>query len=261
MEQYKVFTKKIFDGIQHVYKFPNGFGASIVRHSFSYGGNIGLYELAVLDKNDNLTYETEITDDVIGYLTEEQYNLILKKIQLLNPDGKLPLNFSTPTPTLTPTPKPKFYIFLDIDGVLNNANYINYMHFVGVTRKTDTLDERNVQALNKLIDELKKSYEVEIVISSTWRLDMRYTIDTLRDSGVLYDKKYHNITIDLETERGVLIKQFLRAAEPYKGYVVIDDDSFDIKEYIPPKNFIHTDYSYGLTFINVNKFLRGVENE
>ena len=31
------------------YKFDNGYGASVVCHSGSYGGNKGLYEIAVLD--------------------------------------------------------------------------------------------------------------------------------------------------------------------------------------------------------------------
>ena len=64
--------------------FPNGWGASIVSHKYSYGGEDGLYELAVLDNiNGNPIYTTPITDDVIGYLTEEGVTTILAEIQLL----------------------------------------------------------------------------------------------------------------------------------------------------------------------------------
>lgn len=85
-------TREINGGIQRIYRFPNGFGASVVRHAFSYGGDIGLWELAViqfdpefLENNDRwlLTYETPITDDVLGYLSDEQVNETLNKISAL----------------------------------------------------------------------------------------------------------------------------------------------------------------------------------
>lgn len=51
---------------QRIYKFPNGYGASVVQASWAYGG----HELAVLH-NDSICYDTPITDDVIGHLTPE----------------------------------------------------------------------------------------------------------------------------------------------------------------------------------------------
>jgi hypothetical protein len=62
------YTKQILGGIQHVFRFDNNFGASVVRHSGSYGNQEGKWELAVLDKNDDLTYTTPITNDVLGWL-------------------------------------------------------------------------------------------------------------------------------------------------------------------------------------------------
>ena len=63
--------------------FDNGYGASVVKHEFSYGGKDGLYELAVLDKDGNLTYDTPITNDVIGYLREIDVTDVMEKIQKL----------------------------------------------------------------------------------------------------------------------------------------------------------------------------------
>jgi hypothetical protein len=63
--------------------FDNGFGASVVKHLFSYGGDKGLYELAVLDSDGKLTYNTGITNNVIGWLRPEDVTDIMEKIQLL----------------------------------------------------------------------------------------------------------------------------------------------------------------------------------
>ena len=63
--------------------FDNGYGVSVVSHSYSYGGRDGLYEIAVLDKDGNLTYDTPVTNDVIGYLTEEEVSGVMKEVQSL----------------------------------------------------------------------------------------------------------------------------------------------------------------------------------
>ena len=59
-------TKEYANGVQVVHEFPNGYGASVIRHDFSYGGKDGLWEMAVLKEGD-LCYNTHITNDVIGH--------------------------------------------------------------------------------------------------------------------------------------------------------------------------------------------------
>ena len=80
-------SKVINNGIQYIYKAANNYGASIVRHSFSYGNKKGLWELAVTkyDSDDNwdLCYDTPITSDVLGWLTEQEVNDLLVKISEL----------------------------------------------------------------------------------------------------------------------------------------------------------------------------------
>jgi len=70
-------------GIISRIKFDNGYGASVVKGPHTYGGDQGLYELAVTDSNDDLTYSTPITNDVEGYLTEEEVTKLLEQIQNL----------------------------------------------------------------------------------------------------------------------------------------------------------------------------------
>lgn len=62
--------------------FDNGYGASVVKSVYSYGGNQDLYELAVI-KDDAICYDTPITDDVLGYLTEDDVTKYLSQIQNL----------------------------------------------------------------------------------------------------------------------------------------------------------------------------------
>ena len=63
--------------------FDNGYGASVVVGPYTYGGEDGLYELGVLGKDGKLTYDTPITEDVEGYLSEEGLTQLLKQIQNL----------------------------------------------------------------------------------------------------------------------------------------------------------------------------------
>jgi hypothetical protein len=73
-----------FGGSMRRVHYPNGYGASIVRHKGSYGGKAGLYELGVLHNN-KLCYTTPITDDVLGHLKESEVDGILTQIQELPP--------------------------------------------------------------------------------------------------------------------------------------------------------------------------------
>jgi hypothetical protein len=69
-------------GVTSRTKFENGYEASVVKSEYSYGGRDGLYELAIF-KNDEICYDTPITDDVIGYLTEDDVTETFVKIQEL----------------------------------------------------------------------------------------------------------------------------------------------------------------------------------
>ena len=89
-EKYLVKMQEILGGIQYRFKFDNKYGASVVKHSGSYGHEQDLWELAVIwyshPEKDiwYLTYDTDITDDVIGYLTDEEVISILKQISELS---------------------------------------------------------------------------------------------------------------------------------------------------------------------------------
>ena len=89
-EKYLVKKEETLGGIQYRFKFDNGYGSSVVKHLGSYGHDRDLWELAVIwyshPEEDiwDLTYDTDITDDVIGYLTDKEVIIILKQINELS---------------------------------------------------------------------------------------------------------------------------------------------------------------------------------
>jgi len=79
--RYLVENNDVYGGTQRIYKFPNGYGASVIRHKGSYGFAKGLWELAVLDSSGALCYSTSISNDVIGYLSDEEVTIKLNEIK------------------------------------------------------------------------------------------------------------------------------------------------------------------------------------
>jgi len=74
-------VKTNFDGQRRLYKFNNGYGASVIKNYASYGNEENLWELAVLNPEGRIDYTTSISDDVVGYLTEEEAEEILNQIK------------------------------------------------------------------------------------------------------------------------------------------------------------------------------------
>jgi len=64
--------------------FDNGYGVSVITGG--YGNNEKPYELAVLHGDESesaITYNTPITDDVLGWLTDDDVTNCMAKIQQL----------------------------------------------------------------------------------------------------------------------------------------------------------------------------------
>ena len=84
------FKQKMNGGVQALMFFDNGYGVSVVQSRHSYGGDQGKYELAVLEGQKDswsLTYDTPITNDVLGYLSEHDVVEILNRVKNLDSSG------------------------------------------------------------------------------------------------------------------------------------------------------------------------------
>lgn len=87
-EQFLIKNNNLNGDIQKIYRFENGYGASVVKSRYSYGGKAGFWEIAVIEFNgDNddyeLCYNTPITDNVIGWLAEGAIDGYLEQIKNL----------------------------------------------------------------------------------------------------------------------------------------------------------------------------------
>ena len=76
-------SESLLNGIKARIDFDNGYGASVIKNRFSYGGSAGFYELGVT-KDDELHYDNPVANgDVIGWLEEEEVSKLLIEIQNL----------------------------------------------------------------------------------------------------------------------------------------------------------------------------------
>ena len=82
-ERYYIGSRPMWgNGVGMQFKFPNGYIADVVRHAFSYGGSDGLWEVAVMYEN-RIVYDTPVTDDVLGWLSDEDVESVLLQIRQL----------------------------------------------------------------------------------------------------------------------------------------------------------------------------------
>jgi hypothetical protein len=86
-EEHLIESQFMYGGIQYIFRFKNDYGASVIKHNGSYGHELDLWELAVIKfENDDewhLNYDTAVTDDVIGRLTDDQVRFLLEQIKEL----------------------------------------------------------------------------------------------------------------------------------------------------------------------------------
>ena len=86
MNKFKILELEIFNGIQKIYRFPNGYGASVIKNDYSYGNQLGLWEIALLRFNDEgahwlTTLEPYFEDGLIGYLDDAEVLKLLNWIK------------------------------------------------------------------------------------------------------------------------------------------------------------------------------------
>lgn len=141
------------------------------------------------------------------------------------------------------------YLFLDIDGVLNNKTYLLKQV---KKRKRQNQPQKFYSVIDKhavkLLAKAYKKHRIKIILSSSWRFGWDINCKHITELKNIFKKYNINvsgfISFDRALTRGeqiqLYIDTFLAADD---RYVVLDDDSLEIDN---QECFIKTDFNYGL---------------
>ena len=148
------------------------------------------------------------------------------------------------------------YIFLDIDGVLNNENTkdCNPSGYAGVSMKL-------VRNLAKVVH----STDAKIILTSDWKYgwnairvfcddDIVYLLDKLIKFGLKIHGCTHDVLLEdhFFTDRGEGIRRYLESCGNVEGYVIIDDHIFADFDEDQKAHFVQTDSVKGFTEDDAN---------
>ncbi len=144
-------------------------------------------------------------------------------------------------------------LFVDFDGVLNNAAMWFYSPSFGMDNQADYLSKTLTPKLNPIIE----ATDCYIVISSSWR--MQYSLDEIKQfltiNGFKYSNKIIGITPkDRYGKREFEISEWLISYKNFSNYAILDDVAFNI-ETVHPNKFVKVNSDYGLTDENVIKII------
>ncbi|MDD4000054.1 MAG: HAD domain-containing protein [Bacilli bacterium] len=132
-------------------------------------------------------------------------------------------------------------IFLDIDGVICLQNDEN--------KQIENILNLNSDCCIRL-KEILANTNARIVLTSSWRLADKYSLNKLYSKFTLYRiSPFHFIgkTPNYPMEsRGFEIRKWLESRSDIKDYIVLDD-SYISEEYIPSSHFIQTASNQGIT--------------
>lgn len=183
-------------------------------------------------------------------------------------------------------------LFLDIDGVLNYASRTPANSYNGRFLNGEEIEPKLVKKLNKIFEEVPN---LKIVVSSSWRGNMKRLVWALRNAGFRYieniigktpratavtEKHYNGETIELtppytllyERRSQQILKWFLDnpgISKRMNNFIIIDDEKYDISGKMGfnflDQYFIQTNSDIGLSNANVQRiishFKKGEKNE
>ena len=156
-----------------------------------------------------------------------------------------------------------FYIFTDVDGVLNNDETQDRVanDYLGISPEL-------VDNFKELYDILVERHgEVKIILSSTWKHRWYKTQKLRQDEfanrldealAAVGLKVSDKIGESYFTERGALIKEYIEEC-PCDDFVILDNCVFDFMEEELMDYLIHTDEAYGLRQSDIDSYFEKID--
>lgn len=162
--------------------------------------------------------------------------------------------------------KEKFYVFLDIEGTLGDIDYNAKQIDLGYHDDLDILiDPKCVSALNYLIDNLQKRFDVQLVISSDYRKYMDVLKLKLKEKGLKTIKIDSTPRINTQNQyRSKEILAYLCNKQNPYNLVIIDDGHYDFYDHFFPELIIKVDnFRRSFDINHAKTFLQpfNIENE
>ncbi len=154
---------------------------------------------------------------------------------------------------------PQFYLFLDFDGVLNDLTSIPSLYKIGgfFVKKDDknTFTKNTIPALNFLISALSTQYNVNIVLSTTWRRNFAKAVSILENNGLKYHGEYYVTPHIWFKKRSEEIETFIKKHNVDKNKFVVLDDKKHLSKHFD-SDCIHTNIINGcLTISDVMNYI------
>lgn len=151
--------------------------------------------------------------------------------------------------------KENFYVFIDIDGTLWDLDYLlnsiafqSYKYF----RQPNI---NSLKALDYLIDQLKKDYNVHFVISSFWRKNSERDFKIMKEFGLKYDGLVETTPLNIK-KKGKAILEYLKDKPDNKNVVILEDSLRLVKDEFDNSCIIKTNrYKESLSNRLVDNFL------
>ena len=149
-------------------------------------------------------------------------------------------------------------IFLDVDGVLNSHEYVVKKKERGLIGTYDDF----VVRLAKIV----KETGAKIVMSSCWRsgfLDGKndHYETHITQRFFKHGIEVYDITPYVKMIRGLEIKEWLSKHNQIERYVIIDDETFNIKDHFPSDVIVKTSFQEGLQDKHVERAIKILKGE
>ena len=159
------------------------------------------------------------------------------------------------------------YIFLDIDGVMNNR--IDWMQKVDNKSEKFSGHRMFCDEAWEMLSEVVQKTGAKVVLSSSWRIGFYE-----REDGIILNKNnphaemlmnyfyQYNIPLaGLTTKvydlRGIQIQEYVQENFTKDDkWIVLDDEEFDIRDLIPKEQFIKTEFETGLQQHHCEQIIR-----